>query len=918
MQDNAKKPDSTRWHSSSAQDVMAELETSLSGLNDREAAERLQKYGSNALLRKGNDSPWLIFWRQINNPIGWLLISAGALAVGLQKVTDSLVVFGAVIVNAIIGFIQEYRAGKAIEALAAMLPEFTTALRDGQSISVPAENLVPGDLVTLQSGDKVPADLRLIRVKNLLVEEAALTGESLPVAKKSDAVAQDSPLGDRFGMAYSGTLVLQGTATGVVVATGGATELGRINALLNQTGQMETPLTRQLAKVSNGITVAVVVIVAILISFGIWVKDAPLGDALMVAVSLAVAAIPEGLPAVITICLAVGVRRMAERHAVVRHLPAVETLGSTTVICSDKTGTLTRNEMTVQVAWLDGQEYRFSGIGYAPNGEIERDGVRLTELPAALHDLLTAAILCNDAVVRLEQNIWTITGDPTEAALVAAAEKANLSSQDLRSDHVRLDVIPFESDSKFMATLNTIDGETHILLKGAPETVLERCTLNEAELRRINEAMATYARQGMRVIAFAHKKNVAAKQIEPESVRTGLQFSGLLCMIDPPRTEAMDAIRICQEAGITVKMITGDHPVTAEAIGRQIGLLRQGQSAMPGRDLAGLSEKQLQDAATSTNVFARVAPEHKLQLVEALQAQRHVVAMTGDGVNDAPALKRADIGIAMGITGTAVSKEAAKVVLMDDNFASITAAVEEGRRVYDNLIKCLAFMLPANLGLACTLSVAMFFFPTIEVDGVKVLLLAMSPSQTLWINLVASVTLSIPLAFEVLEPNAMRRLPRSPDEPVFSGFIVARLIIVGVLMAAGACGLFLWEYYRIVGPEPVTSARHALALAEAQTLCVTSITFTQVFYLLNCRSLNSSLFTQGFFSNPAIFIGIGALLVLQTCFIYLPPLQTLFNSAPIDGRGWMFSMAVGATVLPVISFDKWVRNRRKNKAGIGE
>lgn len=918
MQDNAKKPDSTRWHSSSAQDVMTELETSLSGLNDREAAERLQKYGSNALLRKGNDSPWLIFWRQINNPIGWLLISAGALAVGLQKVTDSLVVFGAVIVNAIIGFIQEYRAGKAIEALAAMLPEFTTALRDGQSISVPAENLVPGDLVTLQSGDKVPADLRLIRVKNLLVEEAALTGESLPVAKKSDAVAQDSPLGDRFGMAYSGTLVLQGTATGVVVATGGATELGRINALLNQTGQMETPLTRQLAKVSNGITVAVVVIVAILISFGIWVKDAPLGDALMVAVSLAVAAIPEGLPAVITICLAVGVRRMAERHAVVRHLPAVETLGSTTVICSDKTGTLTRNEMTVQVAWLDGQEYRFSGIGYAPNGEIERDGVRLTELPAALHDLLTAAILCNDAVVRLEQNIWTITGDPTEAALVAAAEKANLSSQDLRSDHVRLDVIPFESDSKFMATLNTIDGETHILLKGAPETVLERCTLNEAELRRINEAMATYARQGMRVIAFAHKKNVAAKQIEPESVRTGLQFSGLLCMIDPPRTEAMDAIRICQEAGITVKMITGDHPVTAEAIGRQIGLLRQGQSAMPGRDLAGLSEKQLQDAATSTNVFARVAPEHKLQLVEALQAQRHVVAMTGDGVNDAPALKRADIGIAMGITGTAVSKEAAKVVLMDDNFASITAAVEEGRRVYDNLIKCLAFMLPANLGLACTLSVAMFFFPTIEVDGVKVLLLAMSPSQTLWINLVASVTLSIPLAFEVLEPNAMRRLPRSPDEPVFSGFIVARLIIVGVLMAAGACGLFLWEYYRIVGPEPVTSARHALALAEAQTLCVTSITFTQVFYLLNCRSLNSSLFTQGFFSNPAIFIGISALLVLQTCFIYLPPLQTLFNSAPIDGRGWMFSMAVGATVLPVISFDKWVRNRRKNKAGIGE
>jgi Ca2+-transporting ATPase len=897
---------------------MSKLETSLSGLTDREAAERLQKHGANALLRKGNDSPWLIFWRQINNPIGWLLILAGALAVGLQKITDAVVVFGAVGVNAIIGFIQEYRAGKAIEALAAMMPEFATTLRDGQSIAVSAESLVPGDLVTLQSGDKVPADLRLIRVKNLLVEEAALTGESLPVAKRTDAVAQDASLGDRFGMAYSGTLVLQGTATGVVVTTGGDTELGRINALLNQTGQMETPLTRQLAKVSTGITIAVVAVVAVLISFGIWVKDAPLGDALMVAVSLAVAAIPEGLPAVITICLAVGVRRMAERNAVVRHLPAVETLGSTTVICSDKTGTLTRNEMTVQVAWLDGQEYRFSGIGYAPVGEIERDGVRLNELPAALHDLLTIAILCNDAALRLEQNIWTITGDPTEAALLAAAEKADLSSQGFRGHHARLDVIPFESDSKFMATLNTIDGQTHILLKGAPETVLERCTLSEAELRRINEAMATYARQGMRVIAFAHKKNVSAKQIEAESVRAGLQFAGLLCMIDPPRTEAMDAIKVCHQAGITVKMITGDHPVTAEAIGRQLGLLPQGQSAMSGRDLDGLSEKQLQDAAMSTNVFARVAPEHKLQLVEALQAQRHVIAMTGDGVNDAPALKRADIGIAMGITGTAVSKEAAKVVLMDDNFASITAAVEEGRRVYDNLIKCLAFILPANLGLACTLSVAMFFFPTIQVDGVTELLLAMSPSQTLWINLVASVTLSIPLAFEVLEPNAMRRLPRSPDEPVFSGFIVTRLIVVGFLMAAGACGLFLWEYYRIVGPEPVTSARHALALAEAQTLCVTSITFTQIFYLLNCRSLHFSLFTQGFFSNPAIFIGIGILIVLQACFIYLPPLQTLFNSAPLDGRGWMFAMAVGATVLPVISFDKWVRNRRKNTAGIGE
>ncbi len=897
------------WHASSEQDVMARQGTRPGGLAETEAAQRLQRFGPNTLLRAGSDGPWLILWRQINNPIGWLLLAAGALAVGLGKPTDAAVVFGAVGINAIIGFIQEYRAGKAIEALAAMIPDAATVLRDGHSVSLPADGLVPGDLVTLQSGDKVPADLRLIRVKNLLVEEAALTGESLPVAKRTDAVEAAAALGDRLGMAYSGTLVVQGTATGLVVATGNSTELGRINALLNQTTQLETPLTRQLARISSGITLAVVIVVGILISFGIWIKDAPVGEALMVAVSLAVAAIPEGLPAVITICLAIGVRRMAERHAVVRHLPAVETLGSTSVICSDKTGTLTRNEMTVQVAWLQGHEYRFSGIGYGPDGDIEHDGIRLTEIPTALQDLLTVAVLCNDAALRQEGGIWAITGDPTEAALVVAGRKAGLDAHEFRSRHTRLDVIPFESETKFMATLNRIDGQPRILLKGAPETVLERCSLSEAEQVRINEAMETYARQGMRVIACAQRHAASADQIDPEDVAGGLLFAGLLCMIDPPRTEAMDAIRVCHSAGITVKMITGDHPVTAEAIGRQLGLLQHGQTAMQGRELDGLSETELQAAAASTNVFARVAPEHKIQLVQALQAQRHVVAMTGDGVNDAPALKRADIGIAMGITGTAVSKEAAKVVLMDDNFASITAAVEEGRRVYDNLIKSLAFVLPTNLGLAVTLSASMFFFPTIRVDGMNELLLAMSPSQTLWINLVASVTLSIPLAFEVLEPNAMRRMPRSPDEPVFSGFIVARLVIVALLMATGACGLFLWEYFRIAGPGPITLARHTFALSEAQTICVTSITFTQIFYLLNCRSLRSSFLSQGVFSNPTIFIGIGILLLLQACFVYLPPLQNLFNSAPLDGRAWLFAMAVGALVLPLISLDKWIRNR---------
>jgi Ca2+-transporting ATPase len=898
------------WHALSAEEVLAALETRADGLATEEADARFQEYGPNELAQKGGDGPWRIFWHQLNNPIGWLLIGAGILSVALGKFTDASVVFGAVIINSIIGFIQEYRAGKAIEELAAMVPESAAVIRNGQPMTVSARDLVPGDVVTLQSGDKVPADLRMIRAKNLLVEEAALTGESLPVGKHSEAVAPEAPLGDRLGMAYSGTMVLQGAGAGVVVGTGKATELGRINEMLNQTVQLVTPLTRQLTKVTTGITIATVAVVAVLIGFGIWIKNAPVGESLMVAVTLAVAAIPEGLPAVITIALAIGVRRMASRNAVVRHLPAVETLGATTVICSDKTGTLTRNEMTVQVAWVDGHEYRFSGVGYNPAGEIEHDGIRLTEPPDGLGVLLTMAVLCNDAAVRLEGDTWSPTGDPTEAALVVAGEKGGLTARALRERFPRLDVIPFESDTKFMATLHRIGGQGRVLLKGAPETVLRRCLIEEEEVGVALDAVETYARQGMRMIAFAWKESAAEDRILEGEEEEGFTFGGLMGMIDPPRTEAVDAIRECHGAGITVKMITGDHPTTAEAIGVQLGLLADGGKAVQGRELDGLADHELQAVALETNVFARVAPEHKLRLVEALQARGHVVAMTGDGVNDAPALKRADIGVAMGITGTSVSKEAAKVVLMDDNFASIAAAVEEGRRVYDNLIKSLAFVLPTNLALACILAVAMFFFPTVTVDGVNELLMAMSPTQILWINLVASVTLSIPLAFEILEPNAMRRAPRPANEPVFSRFIIYRLVMVAALMTAGGCGLFLWEYYRIVGSHPLTAELHALALSEAQTLCVTVVTFSQIFYLFNCRSLRDSIFAQGVFSNPSVFAGVGILLLLQLCFTYLPQLRNLFGSAPLDIQAWLTAALAGAIVLPAISLEKWIRKRR--------
>jgi Ca2+-transporting ATPase len=565
--------------------------------------------------------------------------------------------------------------------------------------------------------------------------------------------------------------------------------------------------------------------------------------------------------------------------------------------------------MTVQVAWIDGNEFRFSGVGYAPDGDIEHDGVRLKALTPGIQWLLTVVALCNDASLNPSGEVWSVSGDPTEAALVVAAEKSGLIAHELRTVHPRIDAIPFESESKFMATLNTVDGEALILLKGAPETVLQLCSLSPEEENKIAAAIETYAGQGLRVIAAASKKHGNAECILAEELSAEFTFAGLVGMMDPPRSEAMDAVIICQRAGIAVKMITGDHPLTAEAIGRQLGLLHSSQKALLGREIEGMTDTELQTVVSSTNVIARVAPEHKLRIVAALQAQGHVVAMTGDGVNDAPALKRADIGVAMGITGTDVSRDAAKVVLMDDNFASIAAAVEEGRRVYDNLIKSLAFILPTNLGLACTLSGAMFFFPTVPVAGVNELLLAMSPSQTLWINLVASVTLSIPLAFEVLEPGTMSRPPRPPDEPVFSRFLVFRLVLVALLMAGGACSLFLWEYFRIVGSGPIIQSLHKAALAESQTVCVTSITFTQIFYLLNCRSLRHSILTQGLLSNPSVFIGIAVLLLLQACFIYLPPLQILFGSAPLDLYGWLHAILAGALVLPVISLEKWVRWR---------
>jgi len=906
------------WHTQDGEASLTALTSSPQGLSATTAAERLQQYGPNLLAQSKMDGPLTLIWRQINNPISWLLIGAGVLAMLLRKYTDSGVVFGAVVINGIIGFIQEHRAGKAIAALSAMVPENATVLRDERLNALPASELVPGDVVQLTGGDRVPADLRLIQVKNLRVDESALTGESVPTLKDHNPVAVDAVLGDRLCMAYGGTVVTQGTATGVVVATGNQTELGRINTLLNQTPQLTTPLTQQLAQVSKWITIAVLGLSTILFGYGILVKQAKVDEALLTAITLAVAAIPEGLPAIITIALAIGVRRMASRQAVVRHLPAVETLGSTSVICSDKTGTLTRNEMTVQALWCEEKEYRLSGVGYAPTGSLEGNGRTLAELPASLRELLLSGVLCNDADLRQVDGQWTITGDPTEAALVVAGHKIGLEANELRQRHSRLDVLPFESETKYMATLNRGTGVDAVYLKGAPEMVLSRCGLPGDTVTRIQAAQQAMAEQGMRVLAFAKRTPTPdMTQLTPEWAASGFTLLGLMGMIDPPRQEAIAAIAVCHRAGITVKMITGDHHITATAIGRELGILKPGELAVRGVELDSLSEQELITTARRCHVFARVAPEHKLKLVQALQADGNVVAMTGDGVNDAPALKRADIGIAMGITGTAVAKDAAKVVLADDNFASIAAAVEEGRRVYDNLIKALAFILPTNLSLALTLASAMFFFPAVMVMQLGTeLLLPMAPSQILWINLVASVALSAPIAFEILEPSAMRRKPRPKDTPVFSPFIVIRTTLVAIVMAAGTCALFLWEYIIRTGGlgGTIEPALHTQALAEAQTMAVTTITLFQIFYLLHCRSLRDSLGSLGWFSNPSVWVGIGILLLLQGAFIYLPFMQNLFHSTSLDLWSWLRATLVASIILPVISMEKWVFRRRSRLA----
>jgi len=888
------------WHSLPAQEVLRMLAADHAGLSLDDATGRLRRHGPNRLPPAPRDGLPKRFARQFHNVLIYVLLASALVTALLDHWVDCGVIVGVVLINAIIGVLQEGKAERALDAIRDLLSPNATVLRDGKRIEVPAEQVVVGDIVLLASGDRVPADLRLIEARQLRVDEAALTGESGPVEKDVAPVEAEAVTGDRSCMAYSGTLVAYGQARGVAVATGTATELGRISGMIAAVSSLETPLLRQMGGFGRQLTAIILLLAALTFFFGVWVRGYDWSEMFFAAVGLAVAAIPEGLPAVMTITLAIGVQRMAKRNAIIRRLPAVETLGSVTVICSDKTGTLTRNEMTVQRLITAGHIFEVSGSGYAPHGGFALAGreVSIGDYPE-LAELGRAALLCNDAELHRSGDEWLPGGDPTEGALLTLAMKTGLDLAFEREALRRTDLIPFESQHRFMATLHhDLEGHGFIFLKGAPEQVIGMCHAERAagEDRPLHhawwqQAMQEAAQQGFRLLAVAMRPTAGGQsRLDGADVQNGFALLGVFAIADPPREEAVRAVARCRSAGIRVKMITGDHLDTACAIGARFGLAPDG--ALTGAEIERMDAATLRNAVARADVFARASPEHKLALVEALQADGEVVAMTGDGVNDAPALKRADVGVAMGKKGTEAAKEAAEMVLADDNFAAIAAAVEEGRTVYDNLKKSIAFILPTNGGEAMVIVAAILL-------GLS---LPITPVQILWLNMVTAVTLSLALAFEPAEAGVMRRPPRDPAEPLLSGFLLWRVFFVSCLMVAGALGFFLWEQAR------------GESIAAARTVAVNALVAGEIFYLFNCRFLlapSGSL--RGFAVSRPALVSILAVIALQLLFSYVPLFQRLFGTAAIDATAWWRILLFGVLLFVAVEIEKaWFRARSGN------
>lgn len=865
------------WHHLPQKEILDLLGSDAEeGLEILEAKARQERFGPNEIEAVARESVVKRFFLQFHQPLIYILLLSSAVTLALEERTDAAVIFGVVFFNAIVGFVQERKALRAIEALSKSMSATATVIRGGETYQVSAADLVPGDLVTLSSGDKVPADLRLIEVRDLRVEEAPLTGESEPVNKGADPLEKELPLAERKNMAFATTLVTYGRGKGLVVATGNKTEVGKVSRLVAEAAELQTPLLKKIASFSRRLLYVILFFAGLLF----WISTArgqSVVEAFKAAVALAVGAIPEGLPAAFTVILAIGVSRMARRGAIIRNLPSVETLGSTTVICSDKTGTLTENQMTVQEILSGGHLYEVAGRGYSAMGAITSEtDVSLEAAP--LVRCLLAGKLCNEARLVPNEEGLKVQGDPTEAALLVSAQK--LRHPLLRKSFERLDVLPFESEHQYMATLHPwAEGERIIFVKGAVEVLIERCdaalvsterggALPVGEIRRTADAMAS---RGLRVLALAQKiVSEGRGGLSHADVAEGLHFLGLQAMIDPPRQEAIRAVTLCQRAGIQVKMITGDHALTAMAIARKLGLaslrdcsLRDCRS-LSGAEMARLHDKDLIDHGEEYAVFARVSPEQKLRLVRALQARGHVVAMTGDGVNDAPALKQANIGVAMGRGGTEAAKEASDMILTDDNFATIEAAVEEGRAVYENLVKFLNWTLPTNLGEGLAVLVAVFLGD----------LLPILPIQILYINMTTALLLGLMLAFEPKEPGIMSRPPRNPEEGILTRPMLVKITLVGGLLVLFSFLLFAWEL------------KKGGSVASARTLAVNAFVVIGTFYLFNCRALRRSVFEIGLLSNVYCLIGAGGMLVLQMLFTYHPWFHAVFQSAPIDALAW--------------------------------
>lgn len=881
------------WHHQSHQHIFSELKTSPEeGLNEAEALWRLAQYGHNSLPRQHAHPAWLRFLMQFHNVLIYVLLGSALVTALLGHLVDTAVIIAVVVANAIIGFIQEGKAEAAMNAIRHMLALQARVLRGGEHIAIPSELLVPGDIVLLEAGDKVAADLRLIETHNLSAEEAILTGESVPVEKNTAISAENAVLGDQSGMAFSGTLITTGSGRGVVVATGINTEIGRISGMLSQVETLETPLTQQMGRFARWLTGLILAIAALLLVFGYFAAHLPFAELFMAVVGLSVAAIPEGLPAVLTITLAVAVQAMAKKQVIVRRLPAIETLGSVSVICTDKTGTLTRNEMVVASLSTAQGRSNVSGTGCAPEGEIQNSYGDLS--PVRL-GLARAAALCNDATIAESGGVWRVQGDPMEGALLAFAAKAGFDLQQDKLQWARTDVIPFDAKTRYMAVLcHNHAREAFVFVKGAPERVLEMCATqysNSGEVEPLDtnhwiREADLIASQGQRVLALALKP-VASQQtvLEYTDAENQLTLLGLVGMIDPPRPEVIDAIRDCYTAGIQVKMITGDHAGTAAAIAEQIGL-KNPQMVLTGTQIDAMSDTCLTNAVLETNVFARTNPEHKLRLVMALQAQNMTVAMTGDGVNDAPALKRADAGVAMGRKGSEAAKEAAEIVLVDDHFASIVAAVREGRTAYDNIKKVISWTLPTNAGEAMTIIVALLLGMALPITAV----------QILWVNLITAITLGLALAFEPVEAYTMQRLPRKRGEPLLDGALAWHIVLVALLFLAGVFGIY--EY----------AIRQGYAIELARTMAVNTLVVMEIFHLLFIRNLYvASLTWRSVRGTPVVWGTIIAVILAQLAFTYIPACQRIFDTVSVPFADGLRIVAIGIALFVIVELEKRVR-----------